>query len=316
MQVWQRAIVLGALVAASSGTALAQRATFRSATELVNLNVIVVGAEERHVPGLTRDHFEVFEDGVPQALEFFAPDPMPLDVVVLLDTSASMTGSMPLVREAASRFVRALGPDDRASIMGISSGLRILQPLTADAEAAVNAITRTRAAGRTPLYISIYTALRELEKIRLGYDQPRRQALVVLSDGLDTASGLGFEDVLGTIRRHGMPIYTIAPRPTRAIRLQREIVFGESMAQQDFELRRLAAETGARAFFPVTLDQLAGVYDDIARELAHQYALGYQSSNEARDGSFRRIGLRVRVPGVTWRTRAGYLAESDGDSRY
>jgi hypothetical protein len=86
-------------------------------------------------------------------------------------------------------------------------------------------------------------------------------------------------------------------------------VFGESTSRQDFELRTIATDTGARAFFPVTLRDLSGIYGDIANELAHQYSLGYQSTNAAHDGAFRRIVLRVIAPNVQWRTRTGYQAE-------
>jgi len=86
-------------------------------------------------------------------------------------------------------------------------------------------------------------------------------------------------------------------------------VFGESSHEQDFELRKLAQETGGRAFFPEAMHELSAVYGNIADELAHQYSIGYQSTNVARDGAFRRIALRVAVPGVQWRTRLGYLAE-------
>jgi VWFA-related protein len=135
--------------------------------------------------------------------------------------------------------------------------------------------------------------------------------MVVLSDGQDTASGFGFEELIDSVRRVAVPIYTIAPRPTQTITAQRERVFGETTREQDFELRRLAAETGGRAFFPVVLHELAGVYQDIASELAHQYSLGYESSNPQLERGFRRIGLRVTAPGVKWRTRAGYIAHAD-----
>jgi Ca-activated chloride channel homolog len=289
----------------------AQQPTFHAVTELVNLNVTVVGPNAEPVEGLTAEQFEVFEDGVPQDVLFFAAGDLPLDVVILLDTSSSMASSLELVQVAAVRFAQALRADDRASVMGISGGLRILQSFTSDKTLVHNAIQRTRPSGRTPLYASIYTALRELETARESYDTPRRQAMVVLSDGQDTSSGFGFDELLDAVRRQAVPIYTIAPRPSQAIRARREMVFGETTHEQDFELRRLASETGARAFFPVVLQQLAGVYQDIANELAHQYSLGYESSNATGNGGLRRIGLRVAAPGVKWRTRAGYIAAGD-----
>jgi Ca-activated chloride channel homolog len=302
-------IAVALLLGWQSSGVEAQGPTFRSSTELVSLNVTVLGANQQHVAGLSADQFQVFEDGVPQTLQFFAPGDLPLDVVILLDTSASMTGSMTLIQQAASRFARALRQTDRATVMGISSGLRVLTPMTGDMDAVLEAIRSAKAAGRTPLYASLYTALKELEKIRRGQTEPRRQAVVVLSDGQDTASGFGFEELLESVRRSGVPIYTIAPRPSKTVKAQREAIFGESTHTQDFELRQLAAETGARAFFPVAVHELTGVYEDIANELAHQYSLGYQSTNVDRNGTFRRIALKIAVPGVKWRTRTGYVAE-------
>jgi Ca-activated chloride channel family protein len=176
--------------------------------------------------------------------------------------------------------------------------------VTAAVEAAIRA---TKPAGRTPLYASLYTALSELDKDRRA--DARRRAIVVLSDGQDTSSTFTFEDILPAVQRQAVPIYTIAPRATRVTKSMRERLFGESTMRADFELRKLAGETGGRAFFPVSLVELTGVYDDIATELSHQYSLGYQSSNAVHDGSFRRIALKVSVPGVQWRTRSGYLAE-------
>jgi Ca-activated chloride channel homolog len=299
------------LVVVTQLIASAQSPTFRAATELVNLNVTVTDGHAKPVEGLTQDLFEVYEDGVKQDVKFFAPGDLALDVVVLLDTSASMTGSMPLIQSAATRLVNALRADDRATIMAISGGLRVLERFTSEKALLTSAIKTSKAGGRTPLYASIYTALRELETTRKSYETPRRQAIVVLSDGQDTASGFHFDDLMLAVRRQAVPIYTIAPRPSQTMRAQREAVFGESTHEQDFELRRLAQETGARSFFPVSLQELAGVYDEIASELAHQYSLGYHPSNASPDGSFRRIAVRIQMPGVKWRARMGYIAERE-----
>jgi Ca-activated chloride channel family protein len=216
-----------------------------------------------------------------------------------------------LVQQAATRFARSLREHDRAAVMGISSGLRILQTFSSDQAAVEAAIKQTRPAGRTPLYASLYTALKELDKIRTAATEPRRQAIVVLSDGQDTSSTFTFEELLTVVRRYAVPIYTIAPRPTNATKSLREQFYGESISFADFELKKLAAETGARSFFPVTLVELSGVYDEVASELAHQYSLGYQSSNLSRNGAFRRIALKITAPGLTWRTRLGYIAERE-----
>lgn len=289
--------------------ASAQPATFRSATELVSLNVSVMGQDAKPVSDLLADQFQIFEDGVPQQLKFFSPGELPLDVVILLDTSASMTGSMELVQQAAVRFAKSLRPQDRAAVMGISGGLRVLQAFTGELPAVERAIRSTRPAGKTPFYASIYTALNELMKERRLAISPRRQAIVVLSDGQDTSSTFSFDELLREVRKSAVPIYAIAPRPTNMTKAMREHFYGESTALADYELKTLASDTGGRAFFPVALVELAGVYDTIATELSNQYSLGYQSTNEARNGNFRRIALKILKPGLTWRTRAGYVAD-------
>jgi Ca-activated chloride channel homolog len=309
---WRQTAVAIGVLASAQVMVTAQQPTFRATTELVNINVSVVSSNTKPAVGLSESQFEVFENGVRQAVTFFASGDLPIDVVLLLDTSESMAQSMPLVRRAASRFVSTLRTADRAAVMGISGGLRVHRGLSGDKEALTQAIEATRPGGRTPLYASIYTALRELEKARRTQETPRRQALVVLSDGQDTASGFGFNELLDCVRRHAVPVYAIAPRPPAKVRVLHERIFGQSTSQQDFELRKLALETGGRAFFPVALEELSGVYGDIASELAHQYSIGYQSTNPAHDGAFRRIALKVAAPGVTWRARTGYIAEGRG----
>jgi Ca-activated chloride channel family protein len=302
-------LVVPLFVAAPTG---AQAPSFRTLTALVTLNVTVVGPDARPVAGLTEEQFEVFEDGVRQEVQFFAPGDLPLDVAILLDTSGSMGSSLGLVQAAAVRFIQALGQDDRASVMRIAAGCASCTalPLTRTRSRAPSAIPGLQAAPRYPRrFIPACASL----KLRDAYDTPRRQAMVVLSDGQDTASGFGFDELIDSVRRQSVPIYTIAPRPSRTIMAQREMIFGETTREQDFELRRLAAETGARAFFPVVLDELAGLYHDIANELAQQYSLGYESSNPTGAGGFRRISLRIAAPGVHWRTRAGYLAVANTD---
>jgi Ca-activated chloride channel family protein len=308
------ALVAGIAVVVSQGLQ-AQQPTFHAETELVNLNVTVVDADQRHVEGLTPEDFEVRENGVPQAVQYFAAGETPLDVFLVLDTSGSMGDSLGFVQQAARRFVEALRPGDRVGVMLIADGLRIVQPLTEDRGTVTRAIVSTRARGQTRLYASIYTALRELERLRRLEPAPRRQAMVVLTDGLDTASALSYDDLQSEVRRYGVPIYTIAPRATRALRYAREVAFGESSSMQDYELRTLAADSGGRAFFPVTLEDLSGIYESIAGELANQYSIGYESSDPPPVGVFRRIALKVFAPGATWRTRTGYIARTDGSVR-
>src|SRR5262245_44174883 len=139
-----RVIVAIAVMALAHARVNAGQPVFKTATELVSLNVSVVGKNDQPVAGLEKDQFVVLEDGVQQEVKFFSAGEMALDVIILLDTSASMTGSMELVQAAATRFSHSLRPGDRRAVMGISNGLRILQPFTNDAAAVDAAIESTR----------------------------------------------------------------------------------------------------------------------------------------------------------------------------
>jgi Ca-activated chloride channel family protein len=302
-------LVAALLIAAFTPVLVAQSPqAFRSRTELVTVGVAVQDARQDYVVGLTADQFSVFEDGVAQAIRFFGAGELPLDLALMLDVSGSMRSSLPLVQQAAVGFARTMRPEDRMSVMGISNGLQVLQPLTQQTALVEQAIRGLRAGGRTPLYAAIYVALGQFRQERARYEQPRRQAIVVLSDGRDTANSVGFEDLLDAARRSAIPIYTIAPRPPAEVRARRERLGMETLTTLDFDLRALARDTGGRAFFPTEAADLDGVYGDIASELAHQYSVGYESSNAARDGRFRQVEVRVSVPGVRWRSRPGYQA--------
>jgi Ca-activated chloride channel family protein len=300
---------VAALLITWQGMAGAQSRTYRSGVELVNVNVSVVGADFQHVEGLTADHFEVFEDGVSQRVQYFASGELPLDVGILLDTSGSMAQKIQQVQQAAKRFVASLRAIDRGSVMAISSGLRVLQPFTSEVALINQAIDSIGSAGHTPLYTSVYSALKELLRLReSGSAEPRRAALLVLSDGMDTSSLLAFDDLLTIVRRQAIPIYVISPR-TEWEQLHMW-TYGQPASRRDYELRVLASETGGQAFFPGTLADLPNVYDSIADELAHQYSLGYRSSNDTAGGAFRRISVRVLAAGLRWRARAGYVADA------
>jgi Ca-activated chloride channel family protein len=136
----------------------------------------------------------------------------------------------------------------------------------------------------------------------------RRQAIVVLSDGDDTASLLSFDEVMDLAKQSGISVYTITLR-SEGITRHSTRPGGRYFSQAEFTMRALAQETGGRSFVPSDIGELAGVYGMIAEELASQYALGYTSKNPKRDGAYRRVLVRVTDPaGARVRTRAGYLS--------
>lgn len=285
------------------------RPVFKSGVELVGLSVIVTDKHERYVSGLDRGDFQVFEDGVQQDLSFFANGDAPLDLAILLDTSASMGDKIEIVREAAIGFARHLHPQDRAAVIAFHNTVDVAQPLTGNAAALDGAISRTTAQGATALYNAVYVALKDLARQAKQLAEVRRQAIVVLSDGQDTASLISFDDVLDLSRRSGVAIYAISLKSTHEARRIRTGVSRPFFSVADYEMNTLARETGARSYFPLEIAELKKVYGAIADELSSQYSIGYVSRNVRQDGKFRRVVVRLSSrPDAQLRTRTGYFA--------
>jgi Ca-activated chloride channel homolog len=279
--------------------------TFRSAVDLVSLNVVVTDAHDRFVTGLAQQNFSVFEDGIQQDVSFFAATNVPLDLAILLDTSSSMSDKLATVQEAAIGFASHLRSGDRVTVVSIKDSARVLHDLDGDVAGACEAIRKTAASGGTALYNGIYTTIRQMQKVHAADGgEIRRQAIAVLTDGDDTTSLVTFDDLLALAKQAGIAIYTITLKSQYSVAL---ITGVKESSESDFAMKALAQETGARSFFPTDISQLAGVYSSITQELAGQYVLGYTSSNSKRDGGFRRIFVRVDGPNVRARTRSGYV---------
>jgi Ca-activated chloride channel family protein len=221
---------------------------FRSGVDLVALNVVVTDSHEHLVTELTADDFVVFEDNVRQEISFLATTDVPLDLAILLDTSASMTDSMETVRTAAIGFASSIRPGDRITIVEIKDDVQVRHPLDENLAGAVDAIRLTAASGQTVLYNGLYVSMKEMIRLRRR-DEVRRQAIVVLSDGNDTASLLSFDDVMELAKSDGIAIYTITPRSAIAMGQAAE-KRQRYFSQMEAAMKALAHETGARAFFP------------------------------------------------------------------
>jgi len=216
-----------------------------------------------------------------------------------------METRLPIAQEAAIGFSKKLRPQDLAEVIDFDSRVVILQAFTNKVSDLEAAIKKTSAGGSTSMYNAIYIALKDLKKIVAGnVDEIRRQAIVVLSDGEDTSSLLPFEEVLDLAKRSQTAIYCIGIRSNDGTS-----VANKGFKEAEFVLRQLAQETGGRAFFPAQITDLTNVYGQIADELSSQYTLGYTSRNSRRDGSWRRVVVRVSRPGVSARTKLGYFAQ-------
>jgi VWFA-related protein len=293
------------LVAAAAAAAMAaaqQLPSFRAGVDVVSLSVTVTDGAGRYVADLLPEQFGVYEDGAKQDIAYFNRTNVPIALALLLDTSSSMEGKMATAREAAAGFARRLRPQDLGQLIGFADRVEVLQSFTSDRAALERAIQKTVAGGSTPLFNALYIALKELKKIRAATEQDiRRQAIVVFTDGEDTSSLVAFDELLDLARRSETAIYAIALRSPFEIT-------SRTYAVTDYSLRQLAQQTGGRPYFPTRVEDLAGVYGQIADELASQYVIGFVSKNTKRDGTWRKLAIRVDREGATARTRVGYFA--------
>jgi len=280
--------------------------TFAVGVEVVSLNLVVTDAGGREVPGLGTDDITLFEDGVPQPISLFAQEEWPIRLQILLDGSGSMGAALPVAKRAATRLLQTLRPGDEAVVAQFNRSLRVLQESTGDLGSLERAIDRVSAAGETAFYNALYVALKDQARRSSG-DELHRRAIVVLSDGEDTASVVDDDQLMDLARRAGVVIYTIglltpptAGRPAPTV--------------PTYVLTALARETGGRAYFPRSLAELDGTYDRIATELRTLYGVGYVPLNPRADGGWRRIAIRTRHGNLLVRHRSGYFAPV-GDRR-
>ena len=249
------------------------------------------GGEHRPANDLKKEDLVLEEDGVRQSIIDFYIEKRPMSLAVILDSSGSMQPAMDKVHVAAGRFVENLDREDRALVIDFDEKVYLLQDLTNDKDMLRKAITSTNALGGTALYDALYASFRRLRGIE------GRKAIILLTDGDDTSSKFSFKRILDEAKVSDMIIYPV----------------GLGTMVLDIDLRRilktLAEETGGRAYFPSKVEELEGVYREIADELKSQYYITYEPTNTVWDGRWRRIRLDG-APGrdVDVRTRSGYYA--------
>jgi VWFA-related protein len=285
--------------------ALAAAQVFRGGTELVILTVTVSDSHSRQIAGLEAKDFQIFENGIPQTISLFLREPQPISLSLLIDSSTSMADKLPVAKEAALGFVARMRPQDAAQVVTFDNQMDIRQPFTNKVTDLQNAIREIQTAdGGTSLYTSIYVSLSEVGAAAKASAESkntvRRQAIVVLSDGVDTASRLSYEDVLEQANRSMVAIYAIGVRENGTVHIDTR--------NYDFMLRSLAQATGGRAFFVNDISQLRDIYSQIAEELENQYVIGYVSNNLKRDGAWRTVSIRANRIDSVARTKSGYFA--------
>ena len=276
---------------------------FKNGVDLVSLDVCVTDATGRLMSGLTADDFLVLENGKAQPISFVMPSgAVPLTAVLLIDRSTSMYGAkLERALEAARLFAGLLGPDDRLEIIAFNQRAERVHAFDDDPQQVPAALTTIRVWGGTALYEALLVAANDVVRARGGAPTERREAVIVLSDGEDTASVVGFEEVLPVLRRSGALIYTVSLRAG---------VRGDWLGAT-WPLLEMARDTGGRALGVPRLEAVPALYAEINAEVRHLYRIGYVSTDERRDGQWRAVSVRVPSRDARVRTRAGYYASRE-----
>jgi Ca-activated chloride channel family protein len=287
-----------AVLAAFSLSVTAQQPTFRSGTQLVSLFVTVTDLQRRLVPDLLQEDFEVLDNGKPQPIVFFDNQPQPITVVVMLDTSGSMTGAIKFLRQAAEQFLIRLHPDDRGMVGAFNDKIEFgSAEFTSDRDDLVGAMKELDYGNGTRLYDGIAASLDQLEGVS------GRRVILVFTDGEDTSSKIGQGSVIERARNDEVMVYSIG--------LESEYFNGARMVRgkPDGALRKIADETGGGYFELDKTADLAPTFTRVAQELHSQYVVGFTPPQL--DSKVHKLVVRLKKTGMTGRARRSYLADPD-----
>jgi len=265
--------------------------------DLVALQATVHDRNNSYVSGLREQDFEVYEGGVRQAIRLFRHEDVPVTIGLVIDHSGSMHRKLAHVAAAARTFVESSNPEDQMFVVNFNEkatlGLPASIPFSDRAEDLARAISNAPAAGQTALYDAIVKAQ---ERLQAGSRE--RKVLIVISDGGDNASAHKLPEVLKLAEESSALVYTIG-------------IFDEEDADRNpVVLRRLARATGGEAFFPQRLDDVVAICQRIARDIRHQYTIGYVASGASQPDAWRavRVVAHQGKQKLSVRTRSGYIA--------
>jgi len=294
----------GSLVATCTAALLATGVVqparpLRTGVDVVTVPVVVTNAQGRLVTDLGREDFALYEDGIEQPLTQFVAERIPVSLGVVLDVSESMAGErFEDARLALERFVGdLLDPGDEACLMVFNHAPRLVTSWTSPPGSLRGKLNHVRPTGGTALYDAVADALG-----RFATRRHQRAAIVVVSDGADTASDLDLRELRMRLRRSDSFVYAIgidAPSPVRERASTRVDVRS---------LRELTADSGGYAEIIKTGSELVEATARIANELNHQYVLGYVLPPHGPDESFHSIRVRAKDPEHRVRARKGYIA--------
>jgi Ca-activated chloride channel homolog len=291
--------IFSALLAGAASVALLATSTsaqFKSGTLTVPLYVTVTDRESRLVPDLEQEDFEVYDNGRLQKLTLFENKNTPITVVVMLDTSGSMTLILDRVKEAAEQFLIRLLPEDTGRVGAFNDKIEFHpeDAFTSDRDLLVRSLRELDFGYPTRLWDAVDETIRRLDGV------PGRRVTLVFTDGADTASRRDLDDVMEQARAKEIMVYSIG--------LETEIFNGQrrQRSSPDRGLKKLSEETGGGFFLLKKEDELGPTFTRVAQELHSQYVLGF--SPAVLDGAVHKLDVKVKKPGMNPRARKSYVA--------
>ncbi len=283
-----------------------QRPAFRSGVDLVNVGVAVTERRGDFVTTLGEQDFEIYEDGKKQTIRYFlrggrkigdeTARPTELHLGVLLDISGSMESDMPEAKNASVKFLTTLTGADDITLVDFDTEVRIARYDESNLPRLVERIRSRQAEGNTALYDAIGVYLDNASR------EQGRKILVLYSDGGDNDSEITFNDLRKLLRASDVTVYAIG------------FVSHLSTAARgplQMNLQEMADITGGQFFLPTSMKDLEAAYEKIKKEISAQYSIGYLSTNDRADGTWRKVEVRVVGPArkdVKLRSRQGYFA--------
>ena len=291
-------LVAVALLIVSVAAQETPQKTFKVSTNSVALYATVTEPDKRLVPDLVQDDFEVYDNGKLQTLTSFDNKPQPISVVVMLDTSGSMTLALDLVKAAAEQFLIRMLPDDQGMVGAFNDKIEFHpEGFTNLRDDLVRALKDLDFGYPTRLWDAVNMSMQQLKPI------PGRKVVLVFTDGDDNSSKLSSGDVTDRGRIEDVMVYSVG--------LENEYFDGARRVRSspDRGLKRLSEETGGGFFLLKKTDELTSTFTRVAQELHSQYVLGF--APQVLDGKIHKLDVRVKKPGMIARARKSYVASAE-----
>ena len=288
--------------------------------DLVELQVRVIDRNNRPIGNLPQSEFHVFEDGVPQPIEYFTREDVPISYGLAVDTSGSLRTQLPTVIEAGKSIVNSNKPGDETFLVRFvgRENSEIAQNFTANKEALIDALDNMYVeGGQSAVVDAVYLSAEYVAEYKKGDESDRRRrALIVITDGEDRNSFYNQEQLFARLREEDVQIFVIG----FVNELDKEAGFIRKSPREKAVnlINKLASETGGRAFFPESLSELPQIANEIIRDLRTQYVIAYNPTNKTADGTYRAIKVTVDQPSSSEKrialTRSGRLARRESST--